>query len=259
MKTSRLVALIVVPLLFACAPKKPEIPMTEVPARALLDALEQRRQSFKALKAVASVEIVKRGRKRTLESVGIVLDGQRRLRMEAYDPLGQTVLALVWDGRDILLRLPDSGKVLRPGQAGLDQLLGEGLDIQELCAVLSGTVPGPLSPHEASQRCAQNGDCVLEIRHDDSVRRIEVSYAASGPAEEPRLLSQELYRSGTLLYRARFELIQAVSHYPLPIKIEIENPGRKLLLTIEYGDAAVNVPISDEAFILTDGDEDGRN
>jgi hypothetical protein len=256
-KTSRLVALIIVPLLFACAPKKPEIPMTEVPARALLDTLELRRQSFKGLKAVASVEIVKHGRKRTLENVGIVLDGQRRLRMEAYGPLGQTVMALVWDGRDILLRLPDSGKVLRPGQAGLDQLLGEGLDIQELCAVLSGTIPAPVHPYEASQRCAQNGECVLEIRHDDNVRRIEV--AASGPAEGLRILSEDLYQSGTLLYRARFDLVQAVSHYPLPIKIEIDNPGQKLLLTIEYGDVAVNIPIGDEAFTLTDGDEGGRN
>jgi len=34
----------------------------------------------------------------------------------------------------------------------------------------------------------------------------------------------------------------------------VENPDKKLLLTISYSDAEVNVPISEEAFLLNDAE-----
>lgn len=227
--------------------------MTEVPAGPLLHALEQRRQSFEGLKAVASIEIRKWGGKRTLENVGIVLDGQRRLRMEAYGPLGQTIMALVWDGRDVLFLPPDSDKVVRQGHGGLDQILGIGLDVRELCAVLSGNIPGPLQLAGATQLCGQNNDCVLEVRRQDSVRRVQVLYIASGPVKEPLLVSQELQKAGQLMYQARFDRMETASQYRLPMKIEIEMPERNIVLSIEYRDVEVNVPINNEAFTLSDG------
>jgi len=253
-KTSRLISLILILLLFACFPKKPEIPLTEVAAGPLLQALKQRRQSFGGLKAVASVQVTKWGRKRTFDTVGIVLDGQRRLRMEAYGPLGQTIIALVWDGKDVLLHRPDNDKVERQGQAGLDQILGQGLDMQEFCALLSGNVPELIRPYAAVQFCGQNGDCVLEVRHDDSLRRAQVQYSTSGSSEGPRLVSQELSRSGKLMYEARFDRMEQVARYRLPMKIEIENPNDNLLLTIEYSDVEMNAPIGDEAFMFSDGE-----
>ena len=256
MKTSRFIALILIPLLFACAPKKPESPMIEVPAGPLLHALEQRRQSFGSLKAVASVELTARGRKRAFDTVGVVLDGQRRFRMEGYGPLGQTIMVLVWDGRNVLLRLPDSDRVEQ--QAGLEQLLGEGVDARELSAALSGNIPEPERPCDAAQRCAQSGECVLELRCEDTVRRIRVLYPPSDPTEGPRIVSQELYRSGNLLYRALFDRTEAVSTYRLPMKIQIENPDRRLLLTIEYSDVEMNAPINDEDFTLTDTEAGGK-
>lgn len=256
MKTSLRVAFIIIPLLFACAPKKPEMPMTEVPAGPLLRALEQQRHSFRGLKALASVQIQRLGNKRTLESVGIVLDGQRRLRMEAYGPLGQSIMALVWDGKDVLLRRPGSDRVERQGQDGIEELLGEGLDVRELCAVLSGNVPEPVQPYRASQFCGLNSsDCVLEIRQGSSVRRMQIVYPASGSANEPRLISQELYRSGKLIYQVRFDQVEYISQHGLPMKIEIENPDQHLLLTIEYtSEIGVNTPVNDDAFTLSDGE-----
>ena len=81
MKNVRSLVLVfaVISLLSACLPKQPVIPLTEVPAGPLLQALEQRRQSFAGLKAVAVVESVRKGRKRAFDNVGIVVASQDRL------------------------------------------------------------------------------------------------------------------------------------------------------------------------------------
>jgi outer membrane lipoprotein-sorting protein len=250
-KTTRFIALIVIPLLLACAPKKPEIPMTAVPADPLLQALERHRKSFSGLKAVASVEIVKRDRKRTLETVGVVVDGQRRLRMEAYGPLGESLMAVVWDGRDLLVRQPGEEGVVQPGPAGLERLFGEGLEASELCALLSGNIPDA-GESAAALLCRQNGDCVLELRKGDLLRRVRVSASEERPGWEPRILAYELHRKGKLLFQARFGEFAEISHYRLPMKILIENPAGKLQLTVLYSEAEVNTPIGDEVFSLTD-------
>ena len=259
MKTSRLIALIVIPLLFSCLPQKPEIPMDEVPAGPLLQALEQRRQSFAGLRAMASVAVVKRGGKRTLENVGIVLDGQRRFRIEAFGPLGQSVLALVWDGSEVLTRLPGNDRVVRQGPAGLERLLGEGLEVRELCAILSGNIPVIVPPSDARLFCGQAGECMLELSQGDRVRRVKV-LLPPGPGSMPKLVSLALYRSGKLVYQARFDTTAEIAHYLLPTTLVIENPDKKLLFTIVYSDAEVNIPINDEAFLLNDAETgDGRN
>jgi outer membrane lipoprotein-sorting protein len=257
-KTSVVISLLSLLVLVSCVPKKQEFGGTEVPPGPMLQALEQRRQSFSGLKALASMQVVKRGSKRALDTVAIVLDAQKRLRMEGFGPLGQSLLALVWDGREVLLRMPGSDKVTKAGQAGLERLFGRGLEIQELCAILSGNIPELIQPYEAGLVCGRNDECVLDVRRGDQVRRVRISYSASDAGQGPRLIAEELYRSGKLLFEARFDRIAVVSHYRLPTKIVIENPDRKLLLTIEYNEAEVNVPIGEETFTLPDGEESGK-
>jgi hypothetical protein len=251
----RSISFILILFLFACAPKKPELPLNEVPAGPLLQELEKRQHIFHGLKAMASIEIRKTGSQRTLENVGIIVDGQRRLRMEAYGPLGQSVMVLVWDGKDVFMRRPDQDRVERLGPEGISRLLGEGLDIRELCALLAGNIPETAQPYQAAQFCGQNNTtCVLEIRQDSRVRRVEVVYSGSGAETAPRLITQELYRSGKLIYRARFDQPEIIAHYQLPLKIRIENPADNLQLTIEYtSEIGINVPISDDVFSPLDG------
>ena len=180
MKISRFIILVTILLLCSCLPKKPETPLTSMPAGPLLEVLERHQQSFASLKSVARLEIIKRGHKRALDSVGIVIDGDTRLRMEAYGPLGQSLMALVWDGRDILLRMPGEEKVTRSGPAGLDKLFGKGLEPSELCAVLSGNIPGIASPPSALLLCGQQNDCTLELRYDDVIRRVFLNISSTG-------------------------------------------------------------------------------
>ncbi len=252
MKIPRFVVLFAVLFLFSCLPKKPQIPGTEVPAGPLVQALEQQRLSFTGLKALARAEVVRQGRKRSYDPVGIVLDGQRRLRVEIFGPLGQSITALVWDGKDVFLRLPDDDRIVRPGQAGIERVLGMGMEAKELCAVLSGTVTEITRPQDARVYCMQDGRCVLELPEGEVVRRVHVLPALSGPPVTVRIAVQELYRSDNLVYRVRYERGEETSPVPLPRTIIIESPEKKVALTIEYVEADVNVPVAEDAFTLSD-------
>jgi len=251
-KARRLIALIAALFLFSCLPKKAEIPGTEVPAAPLVQALELQRQSFTGLTAIASVDVVRRGKKRSFDNVGIVLDAQRRLRMEAFGPLGQSLMALVWDGNDVLLRRQDDDRIMRPGQAGIEKLFGMSVEAKDLCAILSGTITEITQPLDARLFCSQNNTCTLELPEGDTVRRIRVMSPASSAATAVRIASQELYRSNTLVYRTRYERLQEVSHILLPRTIVIENPEKGVTITIEYAEVDVNKPLAEDAFTLSD-------
>lgn len=252
MKTFRSIALIVIPLLFACAPKKPELPMIEVPAGPLLQALEQQRRSFSGLKAIASVEVTRGGRKRAFDTVGIVLDAQRRLRVEAFGPLGQSIVTLVWDGREFLLRLPEDEEIRRPGQAGIEKLLGIRLEGTELCAAISGVIPEIAGSSVVRASCAQDGACIVDVSRGDDLRRVRVLSAPAGPAQAIRVISQELYRSGALVYHAQYGWKKDErSAAMLPGTVVIENPSKNASLMIEYAEADVNVPVDEELFTLS--------
>ena len=245
---SRIIPFLIIPLLAACLPKKPEINLPVVPAQPLIQALEYRRQSLSAFKAVASVELARAGRRRAFDNVGILLDDQRRARMEAYGPLGQSLLTLVWNGQDVAVRRAD-GSVLRPGPAGIEKLLGIPLDARELCAALSGNVPA-YEPAETSAYQEPDGGIVLQIMTSDGERRFHIIFAESLSVSSVWITAAELYRSGKLVYRVRYTRQDPVSEYPVPGTVLIENPERKSSLKIVYEETEVNMPVSDEAFIL---------
>ena len=256
MKTASLLSLIIIPLLFACFPKKPEISLPAVPALPLMQALEQRRQMFAGLKAVASVETVRTGRKRSYDTVGIVIEGQQRLRVEAYGPLGQSLVTLVWDGADALLRLED-GRVVMPGPAGLERMLGVAMDAGELCAVLTGNIPTAVSSKEARAFQEPDGSSVIELSAGDLLRRWYVLLSGPGPEQSIRITTSELFRSGKLVYRAGYEQAELISRFLMAKIVRIENPSKKVSLTVEYNEMDVNVPLGDDAFKLLDGGEAG--
>jgi len=239
-------------LFCACMPKQPTIPITELPAGPILQSLEKRQQAFRGLKALASVEIRKWGKRRLLENVGIVLDGQRRLRMEAYGPLGQTLMVLLWDGTDILSRVPENDRDLEQAQVGISNFLSEGIDMREICAALSGNIPELVRPYNAVQLCSHRNDCDLEIRTSNTVRRVRFIKTTLDSVSIPQPAEDSLYKSGEFVYHARFTEMLVVSQYNIPTKIEIDNPKHKFTIVITYQDIEINPEISDETFILAD-------
>ena len=254
-------SLILIPVLFlsfsGCVLRKPEIGLPEVPAGELVRALEQRRQSFSGLKAVASVQVMRKGRKRSYDTVGVVLASQSKLRIEAYGPLGQSLLALVWDGKEPVLRLSGRDTDMRPGQFGLERILGVGMEMRDLCAVLSGNIPDTAGTAGAKAFCGParpaggpDGACVVELRQGEMVRRAWLRRPQSESAGEIKLRMYEVYRSESLLFRATFEQVETISGYPLPMRVILENPDKNATLTVAYDDVDVNVPIDDELFTL---------
>jgi hypothetical protein len=161
-------------------------------------------------------------------------------------------LALVWDGREVLLRLPGQNGVVRPGAAGLERLFGAGLDVQELCAALAGNVPPVPATATVSAACGRGDLCELTIRQGDLVRRVQVVSRPSGSGLALMPVLSELYRSGKLVYRARFEQVAELAHYLMPRSVIIENPEKNFSLTIGYAEVDVNVPIDEALFSLPD-------
>ncbi|HTG00420.1 MAG TPA: hypothetical protein VK654_07500 [Nitrospirota bacterium] len=226
--------------------------MAEMPAGPVLTALELRVHSFSSLKAVAGVEIRKSGRPRSFDTVGIVVDGQRRFRMEAFGPLGQSLAAVVWDGREVSLRLPDQEHVARRSPDALAQILGEGVDPAEFCAVLAGSFPAAALTAHSRLLCAGNGDCVLVLDEGKTMRKIRLYSPLTPKSDGPRIRSYELIRSGETAFLARFEDMAEISHYPIPLQIIIENTKKNIRISIRYSDVDMNVPVHDDAFSLPD-------
>lgn len=241
MKIARLIPFLVIPLLFACFPKKPEIPMTEVPAEPFLKALEQRERSFSTLKAFGSIQVVRKNRKRSFESVGILLNGREQFKIEAYGPLGETLITLVWNGKEAVLDMGGQRRVMPPGSSGLERIFGADVDPGELSAVLSGNIPANVEGSQAAFLCAPDGKCILELRRKDTLVR---AHPAAGLDTTDFMVSScEVYRGRTLVYQARFESLEKVSGYALPKRIIVENPDKRMSLTVVYDEAEVNVPL----------------
>lgn len=247
------VVLVAAPLLFSCSPKKPAITGTAVPAGPLLTMLDQRRLAFTTLKAFARIDVVRESRKRSFDSVGIVLDGQRRMRLEAFGPLGQSVFALAWDGTEVFIRLQDDDKVKKPGQAGIERVTGISIDAKELCAILSGTFAVPVRQEDARAYCAHDGSCTLELMDGDAVRRIRTTNAQS--AREGMILSLERYQADNLVYRVRYDGVDASFPIPMYTRLVLESPEKSVQLTVEYSEIEVNTPVLDGAFVLSDKED----
>jgi hypothetical protein len=243
-KTRTRFAIALLPLLFSCAAPRPEIPMTEVPAAPLVQELDRRRGSFSGLKAAARVQTERKGRKRVYESVAFLQQDQAKFRIEGYGPLGESVFGALWDGKDLMLRMPGEADFARAGQWSFERLIGFPLAPSELAAVLSGNVPSPTT-EEARARCSDDGRCVVEFR--TSVARWRVHIVPAAPF---RIESGERYSGDDLAYTARFDSQEMINGYLFPKRITVESADRKAGLTIEYQDVEVNVPVEDGAFLL---------
>jgi outer membrane lipoprotein-sorting protein len=251
-KTTARFVIAMLPLLFSCAPSRPEILMTEVPAAPLMEELDRRRRSFSSLKAVARVQTERKGRTRVYESVAFLQQGQAKFRIEGYGPMGESIFDAVWDGKDLMLRMPGEADFARTGAWAFERLIGFPLPPSELAAVLSGNVP-PARESEAPQaRCSEDGRCVVEFHSVDARWRVHIV-----PAAPLRIESGERYRGSDLVYTARFDAQEMIGGYLFPKRITLENADRKAALTIEYQDVDVNVTVEDRAF-LPDGASTGR-
>ncbi len=248
MKPARFIPVVLIPLLIACSPKKPEISLPAIPAGPLIEALDQHRQALSGLKAVASVAVVRSGRRRFYDTVGIVLDGRRRLRLEVYGPLGQSLVTLIWDGPHALLRRED-GRVVHPSSSDLEKLFGVAMDAEDLCAVLTGNVPARALSAATDAFRNPDGSALVVLSEGGTERRVFMMPAA-GSARSVSVTAEELYRSDRLVYRVRYQDPAEVSQYLIAKTVVIESPEQNTTLTVVFNDMDVNAPLPDDAFTL---------
>jgi hypothetical protein len=245
-KIARFIPLVIIPLLFACFPKKPEIPMVEVPSGPLMEALEQHSRAFSSMKAIAGVRVVRKDRRRSFESVGILINGRNQFRMEAYGPLGQTLVTLLWNGNDLFLEMGGQRRTMQPGSSGLERVLGADVDPGDLSSIFSGNIPGILSGPSAALLCTDNNSCILELRRENTLVKVYPD-RGWGPALS-RIPPYQVYRDGKLVYAVKFDSHEEVSGYLLPKRVIVENPEKRISLIVEYEETEVNVPVDDQLF-----------
>jgi hypothetical protein len=253
-KIHRLSWPLLVALLYACAPLRPQVPQPEIPAGPLVHAIEQRREAFQSLKAVAKVTVERRGRVRVYESVAVVQRGQDRLRIEGIGPLGQALFVLLWDGSDLFLLDAGEGEPRRMGPAALAGLLGVDLSPAELCAALSGNATAQPPDAAARAGCRADGRCIVEFRTGDARQLVTLAHPLPGPGSGAVIESVERYQGSGLVYRSTFASAGRIGGDRLPQRVVIESPERRIAVTVQYEDAEVNAPLDDEAFTLSGGD-----
>ena len=247
MKTSLL--FIAALFLSACAPRIPEIPLTDVPAAPLTSGIDLRSRAVAGLKAAGRVTTERKARRRVYESVAVLVKGPDKLRIEGFGPMGEPVFALVANGPDLALRLPGEAELVRTGPWAFERLLGFSLAASELAALLMGNAP-PVAGFDAARAgCSASGQCVVEYRKDDALWKVRVV-----PSEPFEVLSCERYRGGDLLYRARFADHETAGGHRFPRKVTVESGDRKASLTVEYQDWELNAPVEDAFFVLPAGE-----
>lgn len=246
----RPLSLLVLLLLLPACPLRPPDPFPpEAPPGPLLQSLDVQRGRFISMKAVGRVETERNGKRRSYESVSLLLQGTDRLRVDGFGPLGETQFSLLWDGNRVLLRQPGEPAYRSVGRAGLERALGAALAPAELCALLAGNVPPAPKDAVARAGCTPGGACLIELRSGGQTWRARFSGPVDGPAGEPVIDTVELIRGGRQAVLARFESRNTLAGYAFPMRVQLLSPERGLRLTVEYEQVDVNVPVEDGAFV----------
>ncbi len=239
----------------ACFPKKPEITLPEVPAETMVRALKFRRQSFTALSALASVQVVRKGRRRAFDTVGILLKSQEKFRIEAFGPLGRPILALAWNGKELQLKMAGDDRIHLPGPSVIEKLLGLRLELSVLSALLSGNIPAEADASKARAFCGQDSGCVVELNRGTDLSRVWGVFTPREASGRFIITAYEEYHGEKLLYRAQYSPMENIGGYPFPMNVLIESPGRKVKFAVEYSDVELNQPLDNGRFTLSEQED----
>jgi len=254
---ARLLGIVLLLILPACHVAPPEVLLPEVPAGPLLETIAERRASFIGMKALARVTIERRGRTRVYESVAVLQQGFRKLKVEAYGPLGEPLVALLWDGTVVLLRKPGETEPVSVGQFGLEQVLGISIRPADLCALLTGNAPELPEGGRVRAGCGAEGFCDLDLRFEDSVWRVPVRPSGFDDGAVLVVAGADLYRKSRLALRSTFEPQGWSPASGVPKRVIVDDPERKVHIVVEYVEAEAGIPVEDGVFTLSAEEDKG--
>jgi hypothetical protein len=239
-------------LLSACHVTPPGVPLSDVPSDPFVQALQQRRSSFTAMKGIARIESDHRGRTHAYESVAIILKGQERFRVEGYGPMGEAIFTVMWDGTDIFLKRAEDERARKTGQFGFERMLGVSLSPSDLCAILSGNMPAVPADAATSAQCSQAGWCIVTFLHDDLQWKVKVVPPQS--AQDSIVIERmELFRNGKEVLSSWYVYKDHDWPRQFPSAVGLAQKDRKGSLLVQYQDVDVNVPLDDSVFSIGEG------
>lgn len=226
-----------------------EVGQTFEAAGPLLEALAARRGRFVSLTARARFTL-RTPNQELVADHAVVVRKDRALRLETLSPLGQPTAILVatdervrwvdtaggrhWDG-------PSSSQAL-------ERLVRVPLGLEEMVAILSGTLPpeddvAPArleqEPVGATYRLFIPGKSPAEWREVVVARR------------DLTIRSRTCFdANGRETLRVRNERFRVFNGYPMPMRVEVALPEREVFLTVEFRRMRVNQPLDPEIFDL---------
>lgn len=232
--------------------RMPRLPILEGPVRGavisspqpFLKAVQERRDSFRDLQAMALVSIQSPWGKLRAHQLIRLRKTPSFLRMETLGPIGPSLYILA-DEEQLLLYNPYEGRLLK-GKASPDQirkLIRLPLAIPEMVNLLAG-LPPPLA----------DGHFQVSLTHQSENERywVQISSAENQPYQKAwmgadmTLQGCQLYDSkGRVSLIARYGAYHPVDGYPLPRGIQLYLPQEKTFLELTYQDPSVNEGLPD--------------
>jgi len=219
----------------------PPAPPVEIPQRQsaeLIEALRQRSEQFRSLRALARVSYAGPEGKHGFEEA-VLVQRPDRLRLETLTMLG-AVLIVTANEREIIGYHPREGVMVRgpSSRANLLRYTKIPLELEEITALLTG-----LPPVDASNSWRQEGHALLFASNG----RLRDAVAFEAPQPVPTRW-QRFNGNGAVELSALFsDYIQTAAGW-FPSRINVEAPLQSKKLEIRFQEPELNATIAAESF-----------
>ena len=215
----------------------------------LMAVLAQRRGRLATLKARARFTL------RTPEQDisadhAVVLRAGRALRLETLSPLGQPTGILVATGDRIRWVEPLSGRYWDGPMSSeaIGRVTGLPLDLEEMVAILTGTLPPVADPSDVRLEHEPGGKAYRLLIEEGPMAGRQVAVVAR---RDLTVRSRIRYDArGREVLRVTNDRFRVIGGYPFPWREEVTLPHRTLSLTVDYQWVRLNQDVSDELFEL---------
>jgi hypothetical protein len=220
--------------IFPPAPLGPEELEKAAQAQRMLSALSDQNQLLKNFKGIGKIKVWQEDKLQFDERIAWIGSMPSKVSM-AVLVSGFPVIKIASDGEYLYYYEVRDGrpyyKKMATTDASLDQILSIQIKVSDILHLLAGRVP--LREHQSASLLGNNSGngAVLELKNrwrgviekiflDDTKSRVKQI--------------EFLNRSGALIYRAKFEEMQTIQGYTVPLRLSVSNDeGSHFLLDID--------------------------
>lgn len=219
-------------------PPTVQAPVRQWSASELIEALSQRHNQLRSLRALARVNYSGPDGKGGVQEA-VLIERPDRLRLETLTLLG-AVLIVTANAGEFIGYHPREGVMVRgrPSRANLVRYTQIPLELAEVTALLMG-----LAPVNLKAQSRQEGDTLVFFANGNKTDAITFSAAEPVPTRWERFDS-----AGGVEIRATFAEHVNTQGGLLPMRIWLEAPAQNRTLEIRYQEPEINAAIPGESF-----------